>query len=804
MKVTSLILFCTLDLPHVSFFASWIVFTGINLLLLCQLLVIISIRMIAFQRRAKKETALSKLEPDSHHRVTGGNNESFGSIGLWGGAIFIINICASIFIAVTGTVYLANTATLFLSSQYHTNEKLMIGFESTDCALSVLFMGLVIVREWLPFAMVAQALTVVVSVLNFLISILTIWSNESFRLTHSHGDNPYTPLSSDAQGARNELLRRVRIYQFFACIIAFSSGVGVVTGLSVDATNRLSDIGSTVSFVYIMTCFVAFVINTVYLGLSCENVRYFLPMDLYMSDVLIADPILASVGMALSLCGILAMLKVRQRPSTDLVVEEYDLNRLNSGQLEVWSRLIDIYNNAEVSSPDAAAGHEAISLLRAYSGSSMAKMNCRVLRVYDVGKKAYEKIRAWEKLDEYEAFDQDETPLLLNRKASVVNKNADDIKQGLSGASAAMSKNAAKRAERKAAKKAAKKGGNNAASTVHEQLQISPEEIQRDIKFRNDLIATEALILLTCIEDYDLLGSVKDKWYGKIASRLFGPLKLFSVRMGLLASHWPFRQAILYTSPTKKPNARAAAVCRAIADYNKHLPRSKRCTMILNPTVAHRGIEKAIKPSGWSSVPLPPSHVIDLRPYKNNSLAEYLKKIKYRDQAKNFQKAHGEVIQTSDFTSEDCQIAIDLWWNIASKRTADGNTSVLVNPTADFLQNLGTISNEKGYRSLLFLKVDGQIIASAVLFRLGNTITSDIQGLDHEYARKYNAYFVMMQETIAIALKEGLKFVDFGPTTSQPKMAIGCKEVSIFGGIYARAPLSWLIPLFSGSVQVDE
>lgn len=801
MKVLSLALFCTLDLPRPSFFPSWIVFTSVNLLLLCILLSIISVRMIAFQRQTKRETALSKLETDSLHRNAGNISESFGKLGFWGGIIFVSNICASIFIAITGTVYLANTATYYLSSEYGPNEALLIGFESTDCALSVLFMGLVIVREWLPFAMVAQALTVVVSVLNFLISILTIWSNESFRLSHSHGDVPhsFSPVSRDD---REHLLGRVRIYQFFACVVAFSSGVGVVTGLAVDATNRLSDIGSTVSLVYIMTCFVAFVINTVYLGLSCENVTYFSSKNTYMSDVLIADPILASVGMALSLCGIAAMMKVRQRPSTDLVVEEYDLNRLNSGQLEVWARLIDIYNNMESSNPDAAAGHEAISLLNAYSGSPMANMNCRVLRVYDVGKKAYEKIRAWEKLDEHEAFDHDETPLLLNRKASVVNRNADDIKQELSGGG--MSKNAAKRAERKAAKKAAKKGGNNAASTVHEQLQISPEEIQRDINFRNDLIATEALILLTSVEGYDLLGSVKDKWYGKVASKVFGPLKLFSVRMGLLASHWPFRQAILYTSPTKKPNARAAAVCRAIADYNKHLPRSKRCTMILNPTVAHRGIEKAIKPSGWSSVPLPPSHIIDLRPYKNNTLAEYLKKIKYRDQAKNFQKAHGEVIQTSDFNSEDCEIAINLWWNIASKRTADGNTSVLVNPTADFLRSLGTISNEKGYRSLLFLKVDGQIIASAVLFRLGNTITSDIQGLDHECARKYNAYFVMMQETISIALKEGLKFVDFGPTTSQPKMAIGCKEVEIFGGIYARAPLSWLIPLFSGSVQVDE
>ena len=41
----------------------------------------------------------------------------------------------------------------------------------------------------------------------------------------------------------------------------------------------------------------------------------------------------------------------------------------------------------------------------------------------------------------------------------------------------------------------------------------------------------------------------------------------------------------------------------------------------------------------------------------------------------------------------------------------------------------------KKYRSLLFLKVDNQIIASCVIFRLGDTMTSDIQGLDHAISK---------------------------------------------------------------------
>jgi hypothetical protein len=48
----------------------------------------------------------------------------------------------------------------------------------------------------------------------------------------------------------------------------------------------------------------------------------------------------------------------------------------------------------------------------------------------------------------------------------------------------------------------------------------------------------------------------------------------------------------------------------------------------------------------------------------------------------------------------------------------------------------------------------------------------------------------MMQHTIAIALKEGKSFVDFGPTAPKPKLDIGCTSVGITGAMYAVSP--WL------------
>jgi len=804
IKIASLIIFCEIDDSETPMKPVWIVFTSINILFLCLVLLIYLVRRHYHRGRRWFSTYFSARDSDDTEKLLKSDNEprhkSFQSGSLLSRLEFLVNVVLTTFIVVTSVVFLANASSHILTlPTYSTRAAVSVGFEATDCALAVVFFVFDMLYECMSFAMVSQALAMLITVLNFLVCVVCIWANEYARIYNSlNWDGSLSDLKS--------VLSHVRAFSYFGIVVAFASGVGFVSSMALDATNRLSDIGSTLSTTYLLAEFAALIIGIVYFSMSCQNIHLFLSYQWALRNVLIANICCASAAMLLSFFGILAMMKVRQRPMTDLKVEEYDLNKLSEEQLAVWIRLIDTYHKQEGKNPDTAAGFEAISLFKAYINSPMPHMNCRVLRVFDAGAKAYEKIRAWDNLDNHAAFDADEASL-INDKEVLINNSTDGDSKAQGQGGGGLSKNAAKRAKLKAAKKAAKRGDSAAATNVHEQLQQSPEEIRRDTQFRNDLISTEALVLLTCIEDYDLLSAVKSTWYGKILSKLIGaesPLKLTCIRFGLLATHWPFRQSMVFTSHTRKPNARAAAVCRAIASYNCALPKNKRCTMILNPTVAHLGMEQVLKPSGWLSVPLPPSHVVDLRPYKKYTLNEYLKKIKYRDQSKAFKRANGEVIETTDFNEINCSKAISLWWNIASKRTADGNTSVLANPTVEFLESLGSVSNEKGSRSLLFLKVDGNVIASAVLFRLGDTITSDIQGLDHENARQYNAYFVMMQETIQIALKSGLKFVDFGPTTSQPKMAIGSQEVEIYGGIFVRAPLSWFVTIFSGSVHVDE
>lgn len=140
--------------------------------------------------------------------------------------------------------------------------------------------------------------------------------------------------------------------------------------------------------------------------------------------------------------------------------------------------------------------------------------------------------------------------------------------------------------------------------------------------------------------------------------------------------------------------------------------------------------------------------------------------------------------------------------HIANNRQLNGQSSQLLHPDWEFIYNLGNYSNEKKYRSLLFLKVDDEIIASCVIFRLGETMTSDIQGLNHEISKKYKAYFVMMQEVIKMGLRENVSFIDFGPTTEDAKVAIGCSVVPLMGSIYPKSKFMGPIIKFAAS-KVD-
>ncbi|SCU89333.1 LAMI_0D13190g1_1 [Lachancea mirantina] len=512
------------------------------------------------------------------------------------------------------------------------------------------------------------------------------------------------------------------------------------------------------------------------------------------------------------ICALVASRFLQSRPKSHLAVEVFDMNSLTDAQANAFAILINTFGR---NFPGAPSGESAISLMRAYADADMDGLNCKVLRVYKpakhdikpagptvlINRDEYEDL-AWQNLDHKFVLPSDSDLSMEQMSVKTLINSAVSEKT----IPTQLSKNQMKRLKRKA-----NAGKKRPVVPFPLENPLSQEEINKEVQFNEMLMSTEALVLLTCIEKYDLTTSSNSRFYRILHKTLGGGAYLFKplvVRMGLLGFHWPFRQATFYCSPTKRPVARSAAITRAITEWNQRLPRSQRCSVLLDPRYANDSSERAIVPSGCERVPLPSTHIIDLRPYKGKDLKEYLKAVKYRSQTGPFTRDNGVVEETSDFSDENCSEVLRLWKNIAEKRLSDGNTSVMIDPQFDLIKSLGHLHNtgsSRPFRSLLFLKVDGTNIASCVLFRLGDTITSDFQGLDHVLARRYKAYFVMMQQTIDIALREGISFVDFGPTTAKPKLDIGCQSIPLMGGLYAVSPaLSCAISVFAKNVEINK
>lgn len=546
-------------------------------------------------------------------------------------------------------------------------------------------------------------------------------------------------------------------------------------------------------FYTILAAFTVFML-TVTLGLAIHVIIDNSLSSIVAEATLMCNPTLSACALVLFGVNFWAVNYLQEPPPATLAVEQFDLNELSQVQRDAFAKLINKHGKQV---PDAPGGEAAMSLMHAYCQSSLPGMKCIVLRVYKPSKVpeksqilntiaanySYEDDWAWRNLD----LEQ-----MAIRHRSTLMPEVPEIVEPAKPEPPKLSKKQQKKIAKQKAENAANGGPVLPLSPI-----TTPEQLQAELEFAQKLESTEALVMMTQIDNYDLTGTVKGL-AGRILRRTLGANSYFKplcVRLGFLAFHWPFRQATFYTSHTRRPVARSAAVLRAVAAWNSARPAQERCAVLLDPTYQHGDGERAIAPSGWQSTPLPPSHVIDLRPYKGKSLAEYLKAIKYRDQEGNFKRAGGEVIESeADFTPAQCEEVMRLWHQIAEKRVADGDTAVLATPDEHMLMQLSggplkTVGNKSDHRSLLFLRAEGKTIASCVLFRLGDTITSDLQGLDYELARPLKAYFVMMQHVIAIALREGRSFVDFGPTTPKPKCDIGCVSVGITGAMYAVSPL---------------
>jgi hypothetical protein len=630
---------------------------------------------------------------------------------------------------------------------------------------------------WRPIHRAARSSMMLASVLQFIVGTLLVTVNTSAVVGCDKSPN-------------DKNARIFAFHQHAGAIISSLSVLGFSLCWAIREGNRLNQLFTTFIRFYILLSSFTAALCIASLGFAIWHLYHPPSNAVAKTTTVYSDPSLTSVALILIGVCLVAANWLREPPRSHLEVEVMDLNALTPAQQDAYANLITTYGKLV---PGAPNGEAAISMMRAYANSPLPNAKCLVLRVYkpspSVKQKtlqvdvqtAWEYDRAWRTLDEEQmVFRIPPTPLQTAAATTTSAKSPSGP-----GSPVKLSRYQQKKLARKQANAAAKMDTLSIPIETTIATTKTPSVTQADLEFAAKLESTEALVLLMQVEGYDLTTHLKG-WPGRILQRFLGSksyLKLLSVRLGLLAFHWPFRQATFYCSYARRPVARTAAVMRAVSEWNKAQPKSTRCEVLLDPTYQYDTAERAIVPSGWLPSPLPSSHIIDLRPHKGKTLTEYLKAINYRNQENAFKKAGGQVEESAAFTPEECSEVMRLWRNIANKRTADGAAEVLTVPNEAFFEQLGSGSN--GYRTLMFLKADGHTIASCVLFRLGDTITSDLQGLDYERAHPLKAYFVMMQEVIAIALREGHSFVDFGPTTAKPKMDIGCKSVPLIGAMHA-------------------
>lgn len=587
-------------------------------------------------------------------------------------------------------------------------------------------------------------------------------------------------LRTDAHSRYYPRICNMYVY-LYTFLIVQSFGGFIILSL-INEENRLSPLIGNLVLYYCVYGFGMFLFLLI--GLIITTVNYTVDSPL---QIPLSNPILLGCNLAGCFTILFIARHFRRRVPPAFQVEEYDFNELNDFQLEGFAKLMDRnfkYNGG-------INGKAAISLIKSYLDCDLPGMRTKLIRTYNTNKS--NPSHTWDYLDKEE--------ILFRARTNGSSDSATIVESAL------IDMQSYKPLLKNQLKKLQKKDKNKKNKREAASLELLASNSQ---EFYDILCNTEALTLLTVVEKYDLTTYIPDSLGGRYFQKFFGAkskIPLLCIRFGLLGFHWPFRRSTFYCSTPKKPIARFGAVLYALRKWNLKLPRTERCRVLLDPIFREPDSEKAIAFSGWCTGPLPNGHIIDLRPYTNKTLEEYFKLVKYRVQDQQFKQDHGEVIFIDNPLSEDCHRLMELWKDIYQRREEDGQTSYLINPTPSFIHSMVSFDsgkhNKNNNRSLMFLKVGEEYVASCVIFRLGKTITSDIQGLNGQISKKYKAYFVMMQEVIRLALAEGKAFVDFGPTTEKPKVDIGCSVVPLVQSFSTGNPiLNWIVQAASKNINV--
>lgn len=181
--------------------------------------------------------------------------------------------------------------------------------------------------------------------------------------------------------------------------------------------------------------------------------------------------------------------------------------------------------------------------------------------------------------------------------------------------------------------------------------------------------------------------------------------------------------------------------------------------------------------------------------FNNNfpSFKDYLLKLRhpYRRRIKKAldmrEKLIIQEIKPNDFTHDHYALYLSVM-----NRT----TNPLETLSIDFFRNF----NSKMYE---FLDKDSnQVVAFIQLKRIDDLLYFVFCGFNKEDNDKYDLYYNMLLKIVEEGISSGIKSINFGQTSEESKLKIGCVEVPKYLGIHhsnrlANMALQLLIPIFS-------
>lgn len=151
-----------------------------------------------------------------------------------------------------------------------------------------------------------------------------------------------------------------------------------------------------------------------------------------------------------------------------------------------------------------------------------------------------------------------------------------------------------------------------------------------------------------------------------------------------------------------------------------------------------------------------------LHSYKSNSRDNILKRIKS-------QQVPGVVVEVIN----DFGIYADRLFELAEQTSQRADEYEHEKLTSKYFFMMNKTLREKCF--VIATKLNGQIVSFVLCLEGNNEICALHGGVDYKYNEQYQLYFNLYFNTIAEALRRGKHFVNFGITTYNFKLMIGCE-----------------------------